>query len=324
MNAASIALLCSLAASSLAAQSVIEIDLPPQAAPMEIAIAKDGTLWYTSTDGHIGRRLPTGEVKQFEVPTPDSRPQGITIGPDGNIWFTEQHADRIGRMTPAGVFTEFVLPLGSAPASITATKTEIWFTEFSRGRIGRMSLTGTLDEFTIPTTNSQPVGLAVDATGDLWFAENNSNKLGRIDPLGQVTEYVLDGVRSQPGAVAIDPEGKIWFTEPQAAHVGVFDPKTKQMHEFETPSKYSGPSYIIVTPDGTVWFTEHYHPAIGMIAKGSSNVVEMPIKSESEVHLTGIAAEENGDIWATEYTVSRLTRITPAPKPKPARRRAAR
>ena len=36
-----------------------------------------------------------------------ARPRGITAGPDGNLWFTEGDGDRIGRITPAGVVTEF-------------------------------------------------------------------------------------------------------------------------------------------------------------------------------------------------------------------------
>ena len=34
-------------------------------------------------------------------------PNGITAGPDGNVWFTEAYADRIGRITPAGVVSEY-------------------------------------------------------------------------------------------------------------------------------------------------------------------------------------------------------------------------
>src|SRR5262249_56379731 len=57
-------------------------------------------------------------VTEFPIPTIDvlnSNPQGITRGPDGNLWFTEATADRIGRITPAGVVTQF--SAGSTPRS---------------------------------------------------------------------------------------------------------------------------------------------------------------------------------------------------------------
>jgi hypothetical protein len=42
-------------------------------------------------------------VTEFPIPTADSNPVGITRGPDGNLWFTETQANKIGRITPAGV-----------------------------------------------------------------------------------------------------------------------------------------------------------------------------------------------------------------------------
>ena len=37
------------------------------------------------------------------------RPSSIVLGPDGNYWFTEIFGDKVGRVTPAGVVTEFVI-----------------------------------------------------------------------------------------------------------------------------------------------------------------------------------------------------------------------
>ncbi len=38
----------------------------------------------------------------------------ITTGPDGALWFTEL-IDQIGRITTAGVITEFPIPTASSP-----------------------------------------------------------------------------------------------------------------------------------------------------------------------------------------------------------------
>jgi virginiamycin B lyase len=78
-------------------------------------------------------------IHQFPV---SSSPWGITAGPDGNLWFTEHSGNKIGRITPAGVITEFP----------------------------------------IPTRRSGPFGITAGPDGNLWFTETNGNKIGAFDP----------------------------------------------------------------------------------------------------------------------------------------------
>ena len=67
-----------------------------------------------------------GDISEFALPTLFGSPEGITAGPDGNLWFTQPDVDQIGRITPAGAVTEFVLasflttPFTSFAASSTA------------------------------------------------------------------------------------------------------------------------------------------------------------------------------------------------------------
>jgi hypothetical protein len=102
-------------------------------------------------------------------------PDGIAAGPDGNLWFTEFYGDRIGRITPAGVVTEFS--------------------------------TGV-------STNSHPDGIAAGPDGNLWFTEFDGNRIGRITPAGAVTEFSTGiGAASKPDGIAAGPDGNLWFTE---------------------------------------------------------------------------------------------------------------
>jgi streptogramin lyase len=53
---------------------------------------------------------------EFSLSTAGSLPNGITMGPDGALWFTETGANKIGRVTTAGVISEFPIPTaGSQP-----------------------------------------------------------------------------------------------------------------------------------------------------------------------------------------------------------------
>jgi streptogramin lyase len=47
---------------------------------------------------------------EYKVPTAMSQPAGIAAGPDGALWFTEFSANQIGRITTAGVVTEYAIP----------------------------------------------------------------------------------------------------------------------------------------------------------------------------------------------------------------------
>src|SRR5262245_28898572 len=54
----------------------------------------------------------------------------ITAGPDGNLWFTEGSVRRIGRISLAGVVTEFSTGISGSPGGITAGPDgNLWFTE---------------------------------------------------------------------------------------------------------------------------------------------------------------------------------------------------
>jgi virginiamycin B lyase len=80
------------------------------------------------------------------IPTLACDPPGITVGPDGNLWFTEFNdngfGDKIGRITPSGIMTEFALSTVSAgPYQISSGPDgRVWFTENLANRIGALGI----------------------------------------------------------------------------------------------------------------------------------------------------------------------------------------
>ena len=66
--------------------------------PTTIALAPDGTLWFTESSGNrIGRMNPDGSgLVEYPLPNPDSSPRIIALGADGNMWFSEHTGNRIG------------------------------------------------------------------------------------------------------------------------------------------------------------------------------------------------------------------------------------
>ena len=75
------------------------------------------------------------------MPTASAAPDGIVSGSDGNLWFTEYHGNNIGRITTAGVFTEFAVPTGASEPEgiVSGPDGNLWFTEWVGNNIGRMA-----------------------------------------------------------------------------------------------------------------------------------------------------------------------------------------
>ena len=60
-------------------------------------------------------------------------------GSDHNLWFTESSRDRIGRMTPAGVLSEFPIPTaGGSPTEIASGPDGNWAVKPGDGSAGGM------------------------------------------------------------------------------------------------------------------------------------------------------------------------------------------
>ena len=127
-------------------------------------------------------RAAVGDITEFPVP---HAPRFITAGPDANLWYTAMNGTTIGRISTAGVVTEFPIPTPSALAQIITKGPDgnVWFTESSGNMIGRVTPSGTVTEFAIPTANSSPGGIATGPDGNLWFTETAAARRSGGSPL---------------------------------------------------------------------------------------------------------------------------------------------
>jgi streptogramin lyase len=63
----------------------------------------------------IAKQAPAQTFTEFPIPTAGISLGGITAGPDGALWFAEASTSKIGRITTAGVVTEFPTPTTGSP-----------------------------------------------------------------------------------------------------------------------------------------------------------------------------------------------------------------
>src|SRR6266446_3963883 len=201
--------------------------------------------------------------------TLDGGPTSIIAGRDGNLWFTERFGNKIGRIGPtSGLITEVCQVLTAGNPS------------------GRVTPAGVITEFpplSSPTPLSGPDSITVGPDGNLWFTEDSGNKIGRITPAGVITEFPLppnlncppNGSNSPLGITA-GPDGNLWFTESCGNKVGRITP-TGDITEFAVATPGSGPMGITVGADGNLWFTESNSNKIGRVVFAGPPVTPPPV-----------------------------------------------
>jgi streptogramin lyase len=182
------------------------------------------------------------------------------------MWFSEHLGNRMGRITPAGVVTEYEIPTPNSQPRATALSRDgnVWFGEFAGGKIGRITPAGVITEFQIPTADSGPRALAAGPDGNVWFSEFNASKIGRITPQGTMTEFDLPRPNSGPGDITAGADGAMWFVElsgrmdgrqPDGNRIGRITLDGK-ITEYPIPSASGSPINIAVGPDRNIWFTK--------------------------------------------------------------------
>src|SRR5262249_52045681 len=88
----------------------VEIQIPSKECNPEYIIrGADGNVWVSELVANkIARVTPSGDLTEFDVPTPLSGPAGIALAP-GGMWFSELYANQLAWITYTGEITEVQL-----------------------------------------------------------------------------------------------------------------------------------------------------------------------------------------------------------------------
>jgi len=126
-------------------------------------------------------------------------PFDITTGPDGALWFTNGDNDSIGRITTAGMITNFTDPSVARPDGIAAGPDgALWFTNAGNNSIGRITTAGVITHFADPTIKA-PFDIVAGSDGALWFTNYDNNTIGRITTAGAITNFTSAGAPTGHG-----------------------------------------------------------------------------------------------------------------------------
>jgi virginiamycin B lyase len=275
---------------------------------LESAGAKVLGLAALLLSGGVELEAQVAYLKEYPTPTTQSWPLGITAGPDGALWFTEITANKIGRVTTAGVVTEFPIATANAgPYGITAGPDgALWYVGLST--IGRVTAAGVVIDYPIPNAQNVYPSITAGPDGALWFTGwALGPMIGRITTAGVVTEYPLPTQDSLSIGIAAGVDGALWFTEGWAGKIGRIT-TAGVITEYPVPSAGSYTSGITPGPDGALWFTDWGTGKIGRITTAGTITEYFIPTAYSEPW--AITAGSDGALWFTENFYQHIGRVT--------------
>lgn len=262
-------------------------------------------------------------ITEFPIKASMADPLGVTAGSDGNVWFTDgsptQHA--IGRITPAGVITEFTKGLTSpaTPFDIaTGPDGNVWFTATGsapNNAIGRATMAGVITEFTTGLNpNAAPSNITPGPDGNLWFLDNSTKAIGRVTTGGVIKEFPTPDPVPNLEDLTAGPDGNMYFTDRgNTPAIGQVKPDGT-ITEFTTGlAMGSMPNGITTGSDSNLWFTDEGVNELGK-ATPSGKITETKTGLQSPTAPDGITTSADGNAWFEDNLGGNraVGRITPA------------
>jgi streptogramin lyase len=322
--------------------------LPAGSRGFGITSGPDGNLWFADEGTNsIGKMTLAGVVTKYTIPTttsfntPDcgfgSCPQTIVSGPDGNLWFVEGNGNKIGRITTAGVITEYANTAGGWPQDLAVgSDGNIWFTDQgvsgggtasvnANGAIGMLNITtSVITKYPLLTGNTQANFITLGPDGAMWFTQaagsaGGSDKAAKITTAGVITEFANTG-----GAfITKGSDGNLWATAPKQGAGAIGKLTTTGVETLiSVPSGSSlMPFSITAAPDGNLWFSETngLWPGWGSGGKlgsisTSGVVTEFALPASTETNTTMpsigvVTVGPDGAIWFTDPRSGRIVRF---------------
>jgi sugar lactone lactonase YvrE len=188
-------------------------------------------------------------------------PYGITADPSGNLFVGEYSNQAVRKITPAAVVTTLA----------------------GNGTVGNQNGTGTAATF------NQPVGLAVDASGNVFIADFINHLIRKITPAGVVTTFAGNGT-----AALVDGTGTgASFNGPFAL---AFDAAGNLV-----VADYLNHAVRKITPSGVVTTIAGNGTAGYIDASGSAARFNRP---------AGLAIDATGNIFICDAQNNRIRKIT--------------
>lgn len=283
-----------------------EYDVPAGSAPHDVAVADDGTVWYTAqASGELGRLDPrTGKIE--EIPLGDgSRPHGVVLDAGGAPWITDTGLNAMVRVDPATrAVKAYPVPKPSVGLNTAVVAGgSVWFTG-AAGWYGRVDMaTGRVDVHEAPRGNG-PYGITATAEA-VYYASLAGDHVARVDPRSGAATVLDPPVKDQGSRrVWADSTGRVWASWWDAGEVAVYDPATKLWRHWRLPGDNPMAYAVYVDSSDVVWLSDFGANALVRFEPSTERFTSFPLPS-NPANVRQIHGRP-GEVWGAESAADKL------------------
>lgn len=293
------------------AQTSQYYDVPKGDGPHDVAVAPDGTVWYSGQKSGVAGHLDpaTGRIERIPLGN-NSAPHGVIIGPDGAPWFTDGGQNAIVRVDPATKEVRvWPLPPERMPSVNLNTAAfdregRIWFTG-QNGVYGRLDpQSGDMQVWDAPKGRG-PYGITATPGGDIWYVSLAGSYLANLDlRTGKATVHNPPTPNQGARRVWSDSKGKLWLSEWNSGNVSVYDPASNTWRQWKLPGEKPRTYSVWVDPDDKIWLTEWSSNAVVRFDPETETFESFP-SDRPNANVRQMLGRK-GEAWAPESGTDRL------------------
>jgi virginiamycin B lyase len=245
------------------------------------------------------------EIREWEVPWPDTRPRDPYVGPEGGIWFVGQRADYVAVLDPGtGEFQRFDLPEGAGPHNlIVSGDGTIWYAGNRDRHIGRLDpATGEVARIDMPDPGARDPHTLLFGEGDrIYFTVQGGNRVGRLDAgTGEVTLREVPTEGARPYGIVRAPDGTVWVAEFGTHKLLRVDPEAMAIEEVPLPRTEARPRRLQPTSDGRIWYGDYAGGYLGAYDPATGEFEEWPLPRGGEARPYAMAVDARDRLWVVE------------------------
>lgn len=244
------------------------------------------------------------EVEVFLTPSLGQRARDPVEGLNGEVWWVGQTGNQLGLLdTSSGVMTEFPLPAGTYPHSVTIDEIgNPWFLGNRNGTIGYLDRK--TDEFRVyelPRDDARdPHTGEFAADGRFWFTLQQSNLVAVFEPSTELFRFIeLPVPSSRPYGLKIHPDGTIYVACNGSACLYEISPTDLSVTTITVPNGPTTIRRLDIDSSGDVWFVNSGNGLLGRYEPDTGHITQWPTPSGADSHPYAITVYEDG-IWFNE------------------------